>query len=174
MWALSTTPIPTRKPCSPKAAGNRSITKRLQVWEAGERYAQSVIKDVNRWTVGWTDWNILLDEQGGPNHVGNFCFAPVHADTRTDSLIFMNSFYYLGHFSKFIRPGAVRILCAPTRDELEATAFRNPDGSIALVVLNRSKRFDSVRDPIRREGGEDRRAPRGRSGPSSFNSCPES
>ena len=112
--------------------------RKLQAWEAGELYGKSIIKDLNRWTVGWTDWNILLDEQGGPNHVGNYCFAPVHADTRTDSLVYMNSFYYLGHFSKFIRPGAVRIACAPTRDELEATAFRNPDGSIALVVMNRS------------------------------------
>jgi glucosylceramidase len=50
----------------------------------------------------------------------------------------MNSFYYIGHFSWFIRPGAERIVCAPTRDSLEATAFRNPDGSVALIVLNRS------------------------------------
>ena len=65
-----------------------------------------MIHDFNNGTVGWTDWNILLDENGGPNHVGNFCFAPVHADTRTGELTYANSYYYIGHFSKFIRPGA--------------------------------------------------------------------
>ena len=67
-----------------------------------------MINDFNDGAVGWTDWNVLLDEQGGPNHVGNFCFAPVHADTKTGELIYTNSYYYIGHFSKFVRPGARR------------------------------------------------------------------
>ncbi len=112
--------------------------KELDDWSMGEAYGKSMIADLNRWTVGWVDWNILLDETGGPNHVGNFCFAPVHADTRTDGLHFMNSYFYIGHFSRFIRPGAVRIASAASVDELETTAFRNPDGSLALVVLNRT------------------------------------
>ncbi len=112
--------------------------KKLDDWSMGEAYGKSILADLNRWTVGWVDWNILLDETGGPNHVGNFCFAPVHADTRTDGLHFMNSYYYIGHFSRFIKPGAVRIASAASVDELETTAFRNPDGSLALVVLNRT------------------------------------
>jgi glucosylceramidase len=84
-------------------------------WSLGEEYGRSMINDFNNWAVGWTDWNILLDETGGPNHVGNFCFAPIHADTRTGQLIYTNSYYYIGHFSKFARPGAKRILCAPSR-----------------------------------------------------------
>jgi glucosylceramidase len=111
---------------------------KLDDWSMGEAYGKSLVADLNRWTVGWVDWNILLDETGGPNHVGNFCFAPVHADTRTDGLHFMNSYYYIGHFSRFIKPGAVRIASAASVDELETTAFRNPDGSLALVVLNRT------------------------------------
>ena len=110
----------------------------IEIWDAGERYAESMIKDLNRWTVGWVDWNLLLDETGGPNHVGNFCCAPIHADTKNGSLYFMNSYYYIGHFSRFIRPGAVRIICASTHDDLEATAFLNKDGKIVLVVLNRT------------------------------------
>jgi glucosylceramidase len=109
-----------------------------KAWRLGERYAYSMIHDFNSGTVGWTDWNILLDETGGPNHVQNFCFAPVHADTRTGQLIFTNSYYYIGHFSKFIRPGAKRISAAPSRSQLLATAFQNPDGTIATVVLNRT------------------------------------
>lgn len=105
-------------------------------WELGERYAHSIINDLNRWTVGWIDWNLLLDETGGPNHVNNLCSAPVLADMRTNSLYYQSSFYYIGHFSRFIRCGATRLLCAVTCDELEATAFLNLNGQVAVVVLN--------------------------------------
>ncbi len=109
-----------------------------QRWKNGERYGRSMIHDFNNGTVGWTDWNILLDERGGPNHVENFCFAPVHADTRTGELIYTPSYYYIGHFSKFIRPGAKRLSTASSRSHLLATSFLNPDGSIAAVVMNQS------------------------------------
>ncbi|MDF2431273.1 MAG: glucosylceramidase [Mucilaginibacter sp.] len=111
---------------------------RLNDWALGERYGTSMINDFNAGTVGWTDWNILLDETGGPNHVGNFCFAPVHADTRNGSLIYTNSYYYMGHFSKFIRPGAKRIISAASRDKLLTTAYVNADGKIAVVVMNKN------------------------------------
>jgi len=105
-------------------------------WSLGEKYGNSMINDFNNGTVGWTDWNILLDETGGPNHVKNFCFAPVHADTKTGKLIYANSYYYIGHFSKFIRPGAKRITSAPSRSSLITTAFQNTDGKIVVVVMN--------------------------------------
>jgi glucosylceramidase len=114
--------------------------ERYEDWTLGEDYGRSMINDFNNWAVGWTDWNILLDETGGPNHVGNFCFAPLHADTRTSQLIYTNSYYYIGHFSKFIRPGAKRIMCAPSRSQLLATAFINTDGKIAVVVMNQTDR----------------------------------
>ncbi len=105
-------------------------------WDLGEEYARSMIHDFNSGAEGWTDWNVLLDEQGGPNHVGNFCFAPIHADTRTGELIYTNSYYYIGHLSKFVRPGAKRILAAPSRSMLLATAFVNEDGQVSVVVMN--------------------------------------
>jgi glucosylceramidase len=112
----------------------------LGSWDTGERYARSVLNDLNHWTAGWIDWNLLLDRMGGPNHVGNFCSAPILADVEQGALLFQSSYYYLGHFSRFIRPGAQRILCAASLDDLEATAALNPDGRIALVVLNRTDR----------------------------------
>lgn len=105
-------------------------------WSLGERYGNSMINDFNNGTCAWTDWNILLDENGGPNHVGNFCFAPIHADTKTGKLIYTNAYYYLGHFSKYIQPGAKRISVAASRAQLQTTAFKNTDGSIAIVVMN--------------------------------------
>jgi glucosylceramidase len=108
-------------------------------WHLGERYARSMINDLNRWTVGWIDWNLVLDERGGPNHVGNFCSAPILADSANDALLHQSSFFYIGHFARFVKPGARRVLCAATRVDLEAAAFVNPDGSSATVVMNRSE-----------------------------------
>ena len=111
---------------------------KLNDWSLGEKYGTSMINDFNDGTVAWTDWNVLLDEKGGPNHVGNFCFAPVHADTKSGNLIYTNAYYYIGHFSKFIKPGARRIVSAASRDKLLTTAYMNPDGKIAVVVMNKT------------------------------------
>lgn len=108
-------------------------------WALGERYAKSMIEDMNRWTEGWIDWNLLLNEEGGPNHVGNLCSSPLMADRATGQLIRHNSYAYIGHFSRFVQPGAQRVLCAASRERLESIAFRNPDDSVVLVVMNRSE-----------------------------------
>lgn len=104
----------------------------------GEEYGRSMINDFNNGMVGFTDWNILLDETGGPNHVQNFCFAPVHGDTKTGQLIYTNAYYYIGHFSKFIQPGAKRIISSASRSQLLTTAFLNPDGTTVVIVMNDS------------------------------------
>ena len=109
---------------------------RLQHWPNAERYGTALVNDLNHGAEGWTDWNILLDEHGGPNHVGNFCFAPVHADPAHDALVFTPSFFYLGHFSKFIRPGARRVDATSSRSSLITTAFLNEDGTLAAIVMN--------------------------------------
>ncbi len=101
-----------------------------------ERYGKSMINDFNNGTVAWTDWNILLDETGGPNHVGNFCFSPVHGNTQTGELTFTNAYYYIGHFSKFIRPQAKRVSSASSSNNLLTTAFQNTDGSLVIIVMN--------------------------------------
>ncbi|MGD9991786.1 MAG: glycoside hydrolase family 30 beta sandwich domain-containing protein [Salinivirgaceae bacterium] len=111
---------------------------KLNDWNWGERYGESIIKDLNNSAAGWIDWNMVLDEKGGPNHVANYCYAPVIGNTQTDEVIFMNSFYYLGHFSKFIRPGAKRIICSSNYDDLLATAAINSNGSIAVVAMNKT------------------------------------
>jgi glucosylceramidase len=109
---------------------------RYNAWVLGEEYGRSMINDFNNGMVGFTDWNVLLDETGGPNHVQNFCFAPVHGDTRTGQLIYTNSYYYIGHFSKFIQPGAKRIAAAASRSQLLTTAFENEDGKTVVIVMN--------------------------------------
>ena len=119
-----------------EGCGEKFTPTRLTDWLLGERYGRSMINDFNNGMVGFTDWNILLDEKGGPNHVGNFCFSPVHADTKKGTLIYTNAFYYIGHFSKFIKPGAKRISSAASRSQLLTTAFKNADGKTAVIVMN--------------------------------------
>src|SRR5210317_416810 len=112
--------------------------ERIEDPKLAERYGKAMINDFNNGTVAWTDWNILLDETGGPNHVGNLCFAPVIGDTNTGELLLTHSYYYIGHFSKFIRPGAKRLSVGTTANHLSATAFMNTDGSVVVVALNDS------------------------------------
>jgi len=127
---------PDKKLIFTEGTNEKFSPERYQYWPNAERYGRSMINDFNAGTVGWTDWNILLDENGGPNHVGNFCFAPIHADTRTGELIYTPAYYYIGHFSKFIKPGAHRISTTTSRSHLLATSFINPDGSVATIVMN--------------------------------------
>ena len=119
-----------------EGCAERFDASRWDAWELGERYGHSMVNDFKAGTVAWTDWNILLNERGGPNHVGNYCFAPVHANTKEGELIYTNSYYYIGHFSKFIEPGAKRIASSSSRDQVREVAFRNPNGEIVLVVVN--------------------------------------
>jgi glucosylceramidase len=119
-------------------------------WTLGERYAHSIINDLNRWTVGWIDWNLALNLDGGPNHVNNLCSAPILIDAANDSVEHQSSYFYIGHFSRFIKPGAKRILCAATRMALECTAFINPNGDIVTVVMNRLESHQSFQIQVDR------------------------
>ncbi len=123
---------------------------KYQYWGNAERYGLSMIKDFNAGSVGWTDWNILLDQTGGPNHVGNFCFSPIHANTTHGNLIYTPSYYYIGHFSKFIRPDAKRVSSSSSRSSLLTTSFINPDGTIATVVMNKTQ--DKINYQLRIKG----------------------
>ena len=102
-----------------------------------QKYAHDIIGDLNGGMSAFYDWNLLLDETGGPNHVGNLCDAPYLYDTKNGVLMERNTLEYIRHFSHFIRPGAVRIGFSRYTDELDVTAFRNPDGSLVCVILNR-------------------------------------
>ena len=109
-------------------------------WELphAEHYAREIIGDLEAGTNGVIDWNILLDSNGGPNHVGNFCDAPIMYDIEAKRMNVRLPFYYIGHFSRFIQPGARRFLTTRYTTDLETCGFANPDGTFALVVLNRT------------------------------------
>ncbi|HCM14288.1 MAG TPA: glucosylceramidase, partial [Lachnospiraceae bacterium] len=101
-----------------------------------QMYAHDIIGNLNGGMTGFLDWNLLLDEKGGPNHVQNYCDAPIMADITKDQLEVKLSYDYIGHFSRYIKKGAKRIAFTKYTSELEMTAFKNPDGKIVLVLLN--------------------------------------
>ena len=108
------------------------------------RYARDIIGCLNNWVDGWIDWNMVLDTQGGPNWFKNWCVAPVIVDPEKDEVYFTPIYYTLTHFSKYIRPGAVRIGLENTDDDLMVTAAQNPDGSIAVVIFNEGSKIKNI------------------------------
>jgi len=101
------------------------------------RYARDIIGGLNSWLTGWVDWNLVLDTRGGPNLAENFCCAPVIAKPETDEVYFTPMYYALAQFSRYLRPGAVRIgLENGLGEGVMATAVANPDGSLAVVLFN--------------------------------------
>ncbi|MBR4260918.1 MAG: glucosylceramidase [Clostridia bacterium] len=100
------------------------------------QYAHDIIEDLNAGVNGYIDWNILLDSKGGPNHKKNYCNSPVMLLPDNSNYNKSLTYYYIGHFSKFIKPGAVRIAHSKYLSDLHVTAFKNPDGTIAVVMFN--------------------------------------
>lgn len=107
-------------------------------WANGEKYGHDIIGNLNNYMVAWCDWNLMLDEMGGPNHAQNYCESPIMVDTKSGNIEFKPSYFFIGHFSRFIRPGSVRIGFSRFTDKLECTAFKTPSGQKVLVVMNRT------------------------------------
>lgn len=115
------------------------------------RYATDIIGCLNNWVDGWVDWNMVLDRQGGPNWFKNWCVAPVIVDPDKDEVYFTPLYYVMAHFSKFMRPGAVKVGCEINHKEVMATAVKNPDGSIVIAVFNPTKAKYTISININKE-----------------------
>ncbi len=104
--------------------------------ENAQRYAREILHGINAGLNAFLDWNILLDAGGGPNHKGNFCDAPVMADMNSGSLQYNLSYHYIGHFSRYVKPMAVRLGTTSFHEDIGFCALQNPDGTIVAVLLN--------------------------------------
>ncbi|PKP52649.1 MAG: glycosyl hydrolase family 30 [Bacteroidetes bacterium HGW-Bacteroidetes-1] len=118
------------------------------------RYARDIIGCLNNWVDGWIDWNMVLDKQGGPNWAKNWCVAPVIVDPEQDEVYFTPLYYTMAHFSKFIRPGAVRIGFENADNSIMVTATQNPDGSIAVVIFNPNEEAKRIRLSLKEKSVE--------------------
>lgn len=103
-----------------------------------QMYAHDIIGNLNHGMTAFIDWNLMLDEKGGPNHVQNYCDAPIMCDTIKGDYTERLSFHYIRHFSKYIKKNAKRIAHTKYTDKLELTTFKNVDGSVVAVMLNRN------------------------------------
>uniref|UniRef100_A0A1I7VFG0 Glucosylceramidase n=1 Tax=Loa loa TaxID=7209 RepID=A0A1I7VFG0_LOALO len=111
-------------------------------WSRGDMYAHDIIQDLSHWVSGWTDWNLCLDLRGGPSFVKNYVDAPIIVNATADEFYKQPMFYVMGHFSKFIPPGSVRIelhfYVKPV--SYEGVAFITPAQQRILVLLNRDNK----------------------------------
>ena len=103
-----------------------------------ERYVHDIIGDFKNGTNSYYDWNIVLDENGGPNYVDNFCDAPVMYNEKENHVSYHLTFHYIGMISRYVRYGAVRVKTSVYDDRIDNVAFRNPDGKIVLCVSNQN------------------------------------
>ncbi|CAG2067465.1 unnamed protein product, partial [Timema podura] len=94
--------------------------------------------DMNHWVSGWVDWNLALDLTGGPNWARNFVDAAVIVNATADEFYKQPMFYALGHFSKFVPEGSVRVeVGLATNTGIRAVAFRTPSGCLVIIFYNR-------------------------------------
>ncbi len=108
------------------------------------RYARNIIVSLDHWLNGWIDWNIVLDARGGPNHVGNYCGAPIMIDTESGHVYYTPIYYILSQLSRTIRPGDRALQTRIARDHLDiddlhACATINPQGLLSIQLLNTTK-----------------------------------
>eukprot|EP00091_Calanus_sinicus_P000848 TRINITY_DN10805_c0_g1_i1.p1 TRINITY_DN10805_c0_g1~~TRINITY_DN10805_c0_g1_i1.p1 ORF type:complete len:199 (-),score=57.58 TRINITY_DN10805_c0_g1_i1:157-753(-) len=127
-------------------------------WDPG-REDKSIINDIitnlNHWSTGWTDWNLVLDMNGGPNWANNEVDAPIIVNQETDEFYKQPMYYGLAHFSKFLPEGSYRIkhdMEGYDSDRIQSVSFERPDGALVLIVTNQHM-SQIVKIRIAMEGG---------------------
>ena len=144
-----------------------SIKMTKSINALAERYGREICENINNYCIGICDWNLVLNSYGGPFH-NRFkpgtdavdieydvhdggCYSPIMFDENTGKFELTPIYYYMGHFSKFINRGAVRVATTKYTSELYICAFENPDGTKVAVIMNTS---DSKTDAVLRLHGE--------------------
>lgn len=120
----------------------------LGSWENGLRYGINIIKDLNNGSEGYIDWNLSLFDNGGPNHVGNFCEAPLMINKELKNIKYMPSYYVIGHFSKYLRKGDTRIEATSDDKDVLATAFVENNGLTKIVIISENKQAKIVETKV--------------------------
>jgi glucosylceramidase len=113
-------------------------------YEDGDFWGNQLFNDLETGTSAWIYWNMILDEKGGP-----WLVSPIHhdpefnaqhpvviVDRRNRTVFYTALYYYLTHFSRFVRPGAVRIGTSGSAEKVRCMAFRDNDGRNIVELLN--------------------------------------
>jgi len=112
-------------------------------------YGHDILNNLRNWAIGWVDWNMALNEQGGPSWILNSADSPIIVNATADEFYKQPLYYFLTHFSRFVPRGSVRIVSqldgftntslAEDQQLVESVAFATPEGAKVLVVLNRDR-----------------------------------
>ncbi|XP_060806814.1 uncharacterized protein LOC106141399 [Amyelois transitella] len=109
----------------------------LGSWERAERYITNIIEDLNYNVVGWIDWNLCLNSDGGPNYISNFVDSPIIVFPKNGEFVKQPMFYGLGHFSKFMGRGSRRIHVNGNKCcDVKHVAVVSPENTIVVVLYN--------------------------------------
>lgn len=120
-------------------------------WQRAHNYTKDIINDLKSFAAGWTEWNLILDTNGGPNWAKNFVDAPILVDEKGGQEFYKQPMYYiLGHFSKFLTPDSQRLRFA-AKSECKArlrgvdwTAFLTPESQYVTILHNHGKMAQHV------------------------------
>lgn len=120
--------------------------RKMPVYEFtdGEFWGNMIVNDMKNWVSAWIYWNMILDENGGPWLVStehgdpdnNQQHSVVIINRKTKRVTYTGLYYYLSHFSNFVRPNAKRIHCEGGTSNLNFVAFKNVNKTIILNVIN--------------------------------------
>ncbi|XP_067942869.1 putative glucosylceramidase 4 [Watersipora subatra] len=116
----------------------------LGSWERAEQYTDDIIKDLQNWVTGWTDWNIALNMSGGPNWVNNNVDSPIIVNAVHNEFYKQPMYYAMGHFSKFVTPGSIRHEMSIKGSACDGVVFSTPEGYTAMILYNRSETAENV------------------------------
>jgi len=113
-------------------------------FDDGDNWGNVIFNDLEAGTSAWLYWNAILDEMGGP-----WAISPVHGNPEhnaqhpmviitknTQKITYTGTYYYLAHFSKFVRPGAVRVETAGKADGVRVMTFQSAEGGYVAQILN--------------------------------------
>ena len=129
---------------------DKNKQKSIGDFSHAEKYIHQMINDFNHYCEGYIDWNLSLDNRGGPNHVGNYCEAPIMIDENGE-MKFMYSYYAIAHFAKFIEPGAYRISSSVNNDDIELISYQNPCKNLIIVIFNKSNKVHIMAHPFNKK-----------------------
>lgn len=130
----------------------RSVVLPKKAYEDGDFWGNQIMNDLESGTSAWVYWNMILDQNGGP-----WLVSPVHRDTdgnqqhpvviidrRTKEVTYTGLYYYLAHFSRFVRPDAVRVATSGPAGRVRSMAFKTRNGDMVAEVLNSGKQATTV------------------------------
>ncbi|CAH0402650.1 unnamed protein product [Chilo suppressalis] len=112
----------------------------LGSWDRAKSYITDILQDLNYNVVGWIDWNLCLNAQGGPNWVENFVDSPIIVFPENKEFVKQPMFYALGHFSKFLPRGSQRIKVnqrtPPRSSPVDNVAFLTTRNTVVVILYN--------------------------------------